>query len=133
MTISDRDAIRELLYAYCQCVDTGDADGWADLFTDDGTFTRDGGSFDLPDGAIVGRAALHRMASKFLADGLHVSANEVMTIDDDQATVTSYVLVLHGDENPGVRLGGRYHDQLRKVNGRWLFSSRRLAVQMQRT
>ena len=131
MTVEDREAIRELLHGYCLCVDSGDADKWVDLFTDDATFTVQRGSFGI-EGPVTGRAALHRLASGFRADGLHFSSNAVIDVQGDEATVTSYVLVLQGTDDPNVRLGGRYQDQLRRVDGRWRFASRQLVAQMQR-
>jgi hypothetical protein len=132
MTIDDREAIRDVLSRYCHYVDAGEGDKWAELFTEDGSFGREGGSFDIGVGPFVGRAALRKMASRFRADGLHFSANPVITVDGDDATVTSYVLVLQGREHPEVRMSGRYEDRLRKVDGRWLFSSRHLSTDMQR-
>ena len=38
VAVADRCDIDELLVRYCHCVDHGDADGWAALFTADGVF-----------------------------------------------------------------------------------------------
>jgi hypothetical protein len=132
MTIDDREAILEVLSRYCHYVDGGEADKWAELFTEDGSFARAGGSFDIGVGPFSGRAALRKMASHFRADGLHFSANPVITVDGDEATVSSYVLVLQGREHPEVRMSGLYQDRLQKVDGQWLFSSRHLTTEMQR-
>jgi len=132
MTIDDKEAIRQVLHRYCHYVDAGDADKWAELFTSDGSFDSEGGSFDLDPGPFVGRAALRDMATHFRADALHFSANAVFRVEGDEATVSSYVLVVQGREDPDVRMAGRYEDRFRKVDGQWLFSSRRLKTQMQR-
>lgn len=36
ITADDRFAIQDLYAAYCRMVDLGDAEGWADTFTEDG-------------------------------------------------------------------------------------------------
>jgi hypothetical protein len=36
ITAEDRFAIQDLYARYCQTVDQGDAEGWADTFTEDG-------------------------------------------------------------------------------------------------
>jgi hypothetical protein len=132
MTTDDNEGIRGLLHAYCHHVDSGHADEWADLFTEDGTFDVQRGDFGLGDGHFAGRAELRGMASHFRADGLHVSTNPMIDVNGDEATVSSYVLVLEGTTDPRVRMAGRYEDRLRKVDGRWRFASRRLVAQMQR-
>jgi len=41
---ADYVAIQQLLGRYCQLVDAGDAEGWADLFLEDGEFVVEGGA-----------------------------------------------------------------------------------------
>jgi len=126
MTTEDRESIRELLHKYCHYADAPDADKWAALFTEDG-------SFHIGSEPVEGRPALRELASGFAGGGMHVSANAVISLEGDRATVSSYVLLLGGAEDPTVRLGGRYEDILRKVDGEWLFASRQFSIQMRRS
>lgn len=79
----------------------------------------------------VGTQALREFASaRRPGTGLHLSANQVISVDGDEAAVESYVVVLGGPEDPRVRLAGRYSDRLRRVQGSWRFVSRRLDPQL---
>jgi ketosteroid isomerase-like protein len=126
MTTEDREAIRELLHRYCHHADAPDAEKWAALYTEDG-------SFRMGSEPVEGRPALHELASGFAGGGMHVSANAVISLKGDEATVSSYVVLLGGTDDPAVRLGGRYEDRLRKVDGEWLFASRQFSIQLRRS
>jgi SnoaL-like domain len=120
----DEKAIRELLSAYCFCVDRAHADAFVELFTEDGVWDR--GRF----GRVEGRRALHdylsaaaRGADK--AKTRHFSSNELVTITRDTAAARSYVLVMDAAPTPPVALViGYYEDQFVKMDGRWRFKSR---------
>jgi SnoaL-like domain len=88
-TTDDRDEILQLLYRYNHTIDSGDAQGWADTFTDDGVF-------GPPTGQVVsGREALVDFASA--VTGLrHVVVNPLVDIVDDAATVRAYHLGFQG-------------------------------------
>jgi ketosteroid isomerase-like protein len=129
MDVENREAIRELLHRYCHYVDAGDADKWAGLYAEDGSFNLGAGR-----GPIQGRAALREFASRFRAGtGLHLSANPVIAVEGDEASVSSYVVVIGGAEDPKVNLAGRYEDRLRRVGGEWFIGSRCLYPQMRRS
>ncbi len=133
MDLDDREAIKQVLYRHCYCVDEIDADAWPTLFTEDGSFhivSAPGGIHFDP---VVGRAALHEFASKMfpLAAGMHTSANEMIAIDGDEATATSYCVALRdASPNPLVATAARFEDVLRKVDGEWLISSRQVSLRM---
>ena len=129
MDVENREAIRELLHRYCHYVDAGDADKWAGLYVEDGSFDLGTGR-----GPIQGRAALREFAAAFRAGtGLHLSANPIISIEGDEATVSSYVVVIGGAGDPKINLAGRYEDRLRQVGGEWLIWSRCLYPQMRRS
>jgi hypothetical protein len=129
MDVENREAIRELLHRYCHYVDAAATDKWAGLYAEDGSFDLGTGS-----GPIQGREALRAFAAAFRADtGLHLSANPVISIEGDEATVSSYVVVIGGREDPKVNLAGRYEDRLRRVGGEWFIWSRCLHPQMRRS
>jgi uncharacterized protein (TIGR02246 family) len=124
--LEEEKAIRELLSAYCFCVDRGDADAFVELFTEDGVWDR--GRW----GRVEGREALHDYLSAAAGGKTprevktrHFSANEVISIEGDTAAARSYVLVMNAAPTPPVPLVlGHYEDRLVKAGGRWRFKSR---------
>jgi uncharacterized protein (TIGR02246 family) len=115
----DRDAIRDLFARYCLCVDTGDTDGYADVFTDDGEMV-----IPAMEVAVSGRDALRKFATTFRGTMHHMVMNEVIDVDGDTARVRSSILVI---SNGAVSLSGRYTDQLRRIDGGWRIARRELA------
>jgi 3-phenylpropionate/cinnamic acid dioxygenase small subunit len=123
--IEEKDAIRELLARYCFHFDSGEFDAWLDLFTEDGTF-------DLgARGHFVGRAALRKFLSALpLTDGVpmmkHCVVNSIVSVQGDQATARSYVVVLQGGDTLSITVAGRYEDDIVKANGTWRFRKRKV-------
>ena len=115
----DRDAIRDLFARYCLSVDTGDIDGYADAFTDDGEMV-----IPAMEVAISGRDALRKFAATFGGGMHHMVLNEVIEVDGDTATCRSSILVIAAG---AVSLTGRYTDELRRVGGSWHIARRELA------
>ena len=121
--LEEKDAIRELLAAYCFHFDNGEFDPWLQLFTPDGVF-------DLgARGRVAGQAALRQFLHGIpLTDGLpmmrHCVMNSIVQVDGDHATARSYVVVVHGGPTVGITLAGRYEDRLVKRDGAWRFAER---------
>jgi uncharacterized protein (TIGR02246 family) len=136
----DRWQIEELLWRYARTLDSADADGYAAVYTTDGSFTAGQMS-------VSGQEALH----KFVADlkktreeraakgepvggTLHMTANHHIAFNGpDSATVHSYWITMFpgsGAETPS-RVGavGRAEDQLVRVDGKWLIKVRNVAPQ----
>jgi hypothetical protein len=133
MDLDDREAIKQVLYRHCYCVDEIDAESWATLFTEDGSFAIVSAPAGISLDPVVGRAALREFGSQMfpLAAGMHISANEIITIDGDEATSTSYCAALRdASPNPAVATAARFEDVLRKVDGEWLIVSRRVSLRM---
>jgi hypothetical protein len=129
MTIEDIEATRELLHRYCHYADAADTDGWLPLYVEDGWLEM---GMQLP--RMTGREALRQFASaRQPGANIHLSSNAVISVEGDEASVVSYVVVIGPQENPAVRLAGRYEDRLRRVEGRWRFASRKLDPQMRAT
>jgi hypothetical protein len=109
----DRDEIVQLLYRYNHTADNGDDAGWADTFTEDGVF-------DAAGAVISGREAL----MKFVAtvQGIrHVSANPLIEVKGDTATVSSYFFAFAGKV---VAVTGMYQDQVVRTPAGWRFAKR---------
>jgi uncharacterized protein (TIGR02246 family) len=127
LAAEDRDEIRELMARYNHLMDSYSADEFAELFTEDGTWELVGV------GQHSGTSELQSFI-KSIADSSgshlhrHCVFNEVIEIRGDSAVEKSYVMdwLCSPSEPPQLIALGRYEDQLRRANGRWLFAYRRL-------
>lgn len=115
--LEDLEAIRALDAEYCRLLDDGDWPALADLFTVDGEFA--GLSHAR------GQAELLVFFAGLATNGLtafwHHVTNLEVTVDGDRASVRSFLwqpCVLHGEPHVA---GGRYHDELLRVGGRWRY------------
>lgn len=136
----DRTAIEALMWRYVRALDSMDADGYAAVFTEDGTFgsgnTQRKGRADLK--AMV--ADLKKGRDERAAAGnpsapmYHVIANHQVTFTGaNEARYDSYWMTVFGangqDTPPRVAAAGRGVDRLVKVNGEWLIQNRDVAPQ----
>jgi hypothetical protein len=127
-----REEIRECITGYNTYGDSGKFEQMLGVFTDDAVMESGGGTY-------VGKAAIRDLmtgAGRSFADHATESAGHAQTplvrhftstvrinvTSETEATATMYYLVLtHG----GLDHWGRYRDEYRKVEGRWLISRRR--------
>jgi hypothetical protein len=134
----DRAQIEDLQARYLFALDFRDAEAYAATFTEDGVL-------DYGAGRIVGRKAIGDMVANMRAAaerqrgedasglrpaaGRHNIANIVLEIDGERARGTAYWFHM-GNANPerAAQLNsfGHYEDELVKVDGRWLFSLRKI-------
>lgn len=128
LTTADRIEIQELLSRYSVAEDTGDADGAADLFVEDGTTVNPHG------GATVGRDAIRAAAHKRWTNEanhtkVHWAANVLIEASEEGATAHSYNFIARADGTtaPEVESVVAKHDRLRREDGRWLFVERRIS------
>jgi uncharacterized protein (TIGR02246 family) len=110
----DRDEIRDLFARYCMHMDTGEAEAWAALFTDDGVF-------DVGPQSFVGRDALVGFATSVGPTLHHMVLNEVIDVDGDVASCRASILAFAGGQ---IVVTGRYQDTLQRVGGRWRIAKR---------
>jgi hypothetical protein len=134
---ADRAEIEDLQARYIFALDWQDADAYAATFTEDGVL-------DWAGGIVRGREAIRAevrtmrtaFARKETADAprrpsrlRHFTTNAVLRIDGDRATHIAYWLELNNDGRdrwPYVGGYGHYEDELRRVNGHWLYSKRKI-------
>lgn len=132
-----RAEIEDLQARYMFALDWYDADAYAATFTEDGVL-------DWAGGVVHGREAIreevHGMRAHFAgreaADApkrparlRHFISNIVIEIDGDRATGRAYWFEFNNDTPgrwPYVGGYGHYEDEMRRVDGRWLFSRRRI-------
>ncbi|UVE94060.1 nuclear transport factor 2 family protein [Dietzia sp. B32] len=111
-TAEDELAILRLLAAYSPRVDSGDAEGVAELWTEDGVY-------DVDTGVLEGHAGLVEMVHGDAHQGLiahgcgHVPSLPVVLLDGDHAVATGYTQLVVRSSRPG-----RY-TVLRVTASRW--------------
>jgi hypothetical protein len=123
---SDEQAITSLLCEYCDSVDRGDLDGFAELFAE-GAWGITG---DLAEGAEAVRAVLDNV---ILYDGTpntrHLMSNLHIAVEDggQRATATCVLTVMQcvpGDFPLQPIFIGTYHDKLHRSGDEWRFTER---------
>ena len=133
----DRAEIQDLQARYMFALDWHDAETYADTFTEDGVL-------DWAGGIVTGREAIRAEVGEMRAmfDRIHAAqeperpsrlrhfiTNIVVKIDGDKAVGKAYWFEFDNairGRRPYVGGYGHYDDEMRKVNGQWLFSRRRI-------
>ncbi|HTR01541.1 MAG TPA: nuclear transport factor 2 family protein [Candidatus Acidoferrum sp.] len=133
----DRAQVENLLSRYAFALDWQDADLYASLFTDDGVL-------DWAGGVIKGRDAIrnevHKMRDSFAqqekedaplrpARLRHFITNVVLDVQGDNARVREFWVEFNNRNAERKAISGAYghnEDELRRVNGQWLFVSRKI-------
>ena len=135
LTAQDHEDIRTLLARYNLAIDLGDAEAWADTFTDDGVFECVGLPENSPNGGrYEGRADLVAYATAHygLAKGRarHWNWNLLIEGDHSDATMTSYLNAMRAGlgDRAKVEATGIYRDRLRKIDDEWKFTSRKITI-----
>jgi ketosteroid isomerase-like protein len=121
--LEDKDEIRELMRRYNQAIDFPDPKAWVDCFTDDAVVEITGRP------PLTGKDELLAYAEQRPGGSLHLATSEIIDVSGDTAHVSSYLaLVSAASGTPGIMAGGRYEDDLRRVDGAWKFSRRNLEM-----
>jgi hypothetical protein len=133
----DRAEIEDLQGRYLFALDWQDPELYASAFTEDGVLVWAGGT-------VNGRAAIVKeMQQAREADAKanaaaaplpafkrrHYVSNLVLRVDGDQATARAFWFEFNNDgadRKPYVGAYGHYEDELRRVDGRWLFTRRQI-------
>jgi hypothetical protein len=125
--VIDREEIRTLPVRYCHCVWQKDTEGYANLFTEDGSF----GTNDPSLPRAEGRAALQTMIGSQLEASKprpFIHNHVVELLGPGQAKGTCYVEVRLLREGKKWLLTGWYNDEYAKVDGEWKFKSRQITT-----
>jgi len=122
----EKDAIRELMAAYCYALDACAFEEVAALFAEDGEWTT---SYGAARGRREIAALLDRTVPK-PGEGpqrKHYITNIIVRLDGERATATSDYLVVRQSENGLLPvMGGRYKDAFVKTGGAWRFARKEL-------
>jgi SnoaL-like domain len=133
----DRALIEDLQARYMFAFDYGDPVGYSGTFTPDGTLDYGGGEIKgrkaIADFIAAGRKRTEEARAKTPAGespsvGRHIINNMVIKIDGNKARGVAYWTHMTSGSNGrgSVDFFGHYEDEMVKVNGEWLFASRRI-------
>jgi 3-phenylpropionate/cinnamic acid dioxygenase small subunit len=137
----DRVAIEALMWRYVRALDTLDADAYAAVFTEDGSFgsgsTQRRGRAELSKMIMdlkKGRADREAAGQPPSPPMYHVIVNhQIEFVGANEARYHSYWMTVFGgagqETPPRVAAAGRGVDTLVRVNGRWLIKNRNVAPQ----
>ncbi|GAB3347982.1 nuclear transport factor 2 family protein [Amycolatopsis echigonensis] len=121
----DKIAIEQLIHRYNRLTDEEDFEGWASCFAPDGVFH--GAYEDFRAHADLDKFAEHARALIAKMPNLrHFVTNIECEVNGDTASVQSYLLMTSTSPSgeSSIVMVGRSEDELVKIDGNWLFSSR---------
>ena len=119
--LADRQAIADLVHAYCLHFDQNEPEAVAALFTDDATVDYGPETATIVGGDSIAGAIAVGLDTIFAATSHHVS-NILITFDGpDSATGVTYLYAWHRyrDGSPDGELWGRYHHRFRRTGEGW--------------
>jgi 3-phenylpropionate/cinnamic acid dioxygenase small subunit len=137
-----RAEIEQALYAYAAAIDHQDFSGWADWFTDDGSYTMTTFENDRGKGLLLncdrGKPAL-KERSAYVAGYFNFRRNKTMHVinnvrivggDDQEADVVSYLTLYKTGKQGDVRLQatGECRDRLVRTPQGWRFRNRQVVL-----
>lgn len=121
LSADDMAEIQNLYAQYNLMLDSGDAEGWADTFVENGRF-----------GNSEGRAALIGFAENFHEgnpQSRHWNTNLHVTPTAEGAAGTTYLMLYNaGVRPPSVTASGIYQDVLVRTPQGWRFQSRQVQI-----
>jgi uncharacterized protein (TIGR02246 family) len=120
---AERQRIENLEARYELAVNSGDADAYASLFTDDAVL-------ESPEGAILGREAIRaaRAQRPPIISAPHLVMNIRVRIDGDRAASTASWSEIDAGRSGQQPQVGHYEDQFVRSHGQWLFIRRRIVT-----
>jgi hypothetical protein len=124
--LTSREEIRELRARYSFHARQADWRSIADLFTEDGVFdsVRPNGEHML----WTGRETIYENLKARNVPVLPMISNEIMRLDGDMAEGTCSMMTTISPDPTSNGFIGQYYDEMRRVDGKWLFSLRRFEV-----
>jgi hypothetical protein len=118
--IEDLENIRELRNRYHQYVNNDKFSSFPELFTEDAVMKYGELATWVGVDSIDGFFRRLPEQTPFIKHFIH---NHMVSIDGDVGQGESYFEAKYAAQGRSFRVGGRYLDEYRRVNGRWLFSS----------
>jgi hypothetical protein len=123
--LADREAIRDLVVRYCDCLWRKNLDGLVDLFTESGTFVVEGHDLDIMQRGRVHLKRMYRNLVEELEPRPFIHNHVVELRATNRATGRCYV-ELRSEKRDMEWIGsGYYEDEYWKMGDEWKFASRR--------
>lgn len=123
-------AIPNLLYRYADLIDAGDLRGAARLFRH-GHLISGGERFDNEDAIVAMWESWIRIYEDGTPRTRHLITNPIIELDEagESAACRSQWTVLQAVDGYPLQIvgSGRYHDQMRRIEGEWCFVERNYA------
>src|SRR5687768_15633134 len=121
------ESIRRTQTLYVQSVDDHDVETLVNLFADDAVLSARAGTY-------TGKDEIRRWIVDYYAGQpqsrieKHIFANPLITVDGNTAEARTDLIVFRclSDAPWRAEVITRHHDQLRQVDGRWLFQQKRI-------
>jgi hypothetical protein len=136
MSLADKLDILAVIAQYAYTYDGRDADGFAQLFTEDGIFEVRYAGSSQPELLLTSRAAIlawvlqrHQQVVKGIQDRHYQSGTVFDVLTPEQAQTRTMVLITHqgaNDPTPRPVLSGVYHDRWHKTPSGWRIAQRTL-------
>ncbi len=125
--ISDRLELKEIVDKFSDYADTKENDKQVALFSEDAVIEIEmGGKIVM---TLNGRDQIAKTFSNSMEDNkvvFHMNGHQSVDIDGDTAKGTAYSYVTVGKDNDHLEHEGvRYHDEFKKIDGKWYLSHRR--------
>jgi uncharacterized protein (TIGR02246 family) len=124
--LENKDAIREVMAAYCHALDAGRFADVANLFADDGIWTTDYGE-------AKGRREIEQLLRSIVpvkGEGpqrKHYITNIIIKVNDDSAeSISDYLVVRESGPDLIPVMGGTYKDEWVRQDGTWRFKRKEL-------
>jgi nitroreductase len=117
--VTDAEQIMNVMSRYCRAVDDRQFEVFNEVLAEDVRF-------EMGD-VTESRAELSEyIQANLWPPGRHIYANPIITVDGDSAHVDSDWVWLNSNFVLG--RAGRYSDDLRRIDGRWMFTVRRISI-----
>ena len=117
--MSQTQEIVNVMSRYCRAVDDRKFDAMAELLAEDVRF-------EMGDITESRAELLEYIQANLWPAGRHIVVNPDVTVDGDTAHAESDWVWL--DPNLVPTRSGRYSDDLRRIDGRWVFTVRRISI-----
>ncbi len=121
LSLEDQLDIMELMARYSHAIDGDDPEGWAATFTDDGIF-------ESSSGTVKGREDMLAFV-RWRGDTSPIRVwnnNILIEGDGDDATAKVHLILLDVSGPPMIRTSSLSHDTLKRVDGQWKFTHRKV-------
>jgi ketosteroid isomerase-like protein len=122
--LADRQAIADLIYAYCLHFDNNEPEAVAALFTDDSVVDYGPEATTIVGADAIATTIAVGLEQTFLATSHHVSNIQITFDGADAARSVSYLYAWHRyvDGSPDGELWGRYRHSFVRTGGGWRIS-----------